>query len=99
MTDFNFDDWRKANDAKRAERRAELELAFARGLIVRQIDTFWSTAGVISTRHGIWAHAAFLEPYQSDARYLAEHLENRESGFGFETAILHVGKEKQLAEM
>lgn len=36
------------------------------------------------------ADAIFIEPYQSSADYLAAHLENREHGFGFDTAIVSV---------
>lgn len=86
--EFDLRAMAEARTIRRAARRAEIESAFRRGLIVWQKGTFWSTAGVIHTWHGVRADAVFIEPYQSDPVYLAEHLENREFGFGFETVIL-----------
>jgi len=85
---FNFTEWKQEQDTKRADRRLEIESAISRGLIVWQAGTFWSTAGCIYTRHGVRADATFIESAQSDPAYLAEHLENREYGFGFDTIIL-----------
>lgn len=86
--DFCFDCWRAEREQKRALRRLELEDAFRFGKVVRQRNTIWSTAGVI--HNGIRADVVFIEPYQSDPVYLAEHIESREHGFGFKTEILHV---------
>ena len=93
-TEFCFETWKAEQAAKRADRRLELQTALADGLAVWHGGSVWSTAGVIriAGRFGrleTEAGAAFIEPYQSDPIYLAEHLENREHGFGFETIIIH----------
>lgn len=85
---FCFRCWHEANDRIRTRRKFELQDAFTRGLAIRQGSTVWTTAGVIFTAYGIRADAVFLPQFQSDPTYLAEHLENREFGFGFETQIL-----------
>lgn len=88
---FDFDTWKTQQQTKRNNRKLEIESALRRGLIVRQARTFWSTAGYIATAFGVHADAAFIEPYASDPVYLANHLENREYGLGFETVILSKG--------
>lgn len=86
MAGFDFAEWQQQQDAKRAARRAELLQAFRNGLAVTQAGTVWTTAGVIY-RDGR-ADAVFIDSAQSDPAYLAEHIENREYGFGFHTSIL-----------
>jgi len=87
-TGFDFATYSEQRAAERAARRCELRDALAAGLACWHGGTVWSTAGVIHTRHGIRADAVFIEPYQSDPVYLAEHIENREYGFGFKTDII-----------
>ena len=92
-TDFDFDAWKREQAEKRARRRSELRAALEAGLAIWHGGSVWSTAGIISPagRFGnpdTHAFAVFLEPYQSDPAYLADHIENREYGFGFETTII-----------
>lgn len=87
--DFDFTVWRAEQELKRANRRRELRDAFASGRVVRQLSTIWSTAGVITCRDGIvYGDCIFIDAAQSSPDYLANHLENREYGFGFPTEIL-----------
>jgi len=92
-TDFNFVEWSKMREQQRVDRKIELREALAHGLAVWHGGSVWSTAGVISPAGrfhstSVHAHAVFIEPYQSDPAYLAEHIESREHGFGFETRII-----------
>lgn len=89
---FDFEGWRARVAERRRERRAELAAALRAGLVVEQLGTLWTVAGVISPRSG--ARAAFVEPFGSDPAYLAEHIENREYGLGFETWIVRTGGAK-----
>lgn len=90
-TGFCFACHQEQRAIARAARVLELTEALESGRIVRQLQTFWSTAGIICTTHGsARADACFIERCQSDPAYLADHLENRENGFGFDTAIVSV---------
>lgn len=90
--DFVFATYTKTRQEQRRLRRLELRDALAQGLAIWHGGSIWSTAGVTSPngRFGQPAHgfAVFVEPYESDPVYLAEHIENREYGFGFKTEII-----------
>ncbi len=90
MTDtyFDFKAWQAQQAAERAMRRVAIQTAISQGVAVRQNGTIWTTAGVITTRFGIRADAIFIDSCQSDPAYIAEHLENREYGFGWPVEIL-----------
>jgi hypothetical protein len=85
---FDFEAWQARRLEQRQARRLELETALAAGKVVSQAGTFWTVDAVISTRFG---PASSFRPFVDrcmHAGYLAEHLENRENGFGFDTFIL-----------
>lgn len=90
--EFDFVAWQARQVAKRHARRNELRAAFAQGFAVWHGRSLWSTAGIVhpaDDRNPVThASAAFIEPHQSDPVYLAEHLENREYGFGLPTTIV-----------
>lgn len=87
--DFDFEAWRAEQAQQRRARREELRNALAGGLAVWQAGTLWTTAGCVSIRLGApRAFAAFVDCLQEDGVNLANHLENREYGFGFPTEIV-----------
>lgn len=90
--EFDFSAWRAEQNRKRARRRLELETALRAGKVVRQHGSFWTVDATISTLFGPPSvFRTFIDTAQADPAYLADHLESREYGFGFETVILSTG--------
>ena len=84
VVEFDFDAWHAANFARREALTARLVEAFERE------RTVWESWDSASGHHSVmWACGLgkFLEPYDSDPAYLAEHLVSRHFGFGWDLEV------------
>lgn len=76
MTGFNYDEWQADQNRKRYARREEIRQALDQGRKVFQLRSVWPDC------------SPFLAEWNTP-EHLAEHIESREYGFGFETRILN----------
>jgi len=84
-TGFDFAQWQRDNAARRAALTFRLETYLAGDQ--HAVTESWESAS--GTHSVIWylGKGAFIAPYDTDPRYLAEHLASRHFGFGWDLEI------------